>query len=265
MNDTGAPEIDVDALMTQIREEVTRSEGSSGAALEATSADSGGRSQIAAAARVERGSLTRLGDFSQSHGADFLGVAYRVVLNRSPDAIGEQYYLRLLRNGASKAEILGRLRYSAEGRRVRASIEGLGRAYFLDKLSRAPIVGPVWALFSTLWALPNRERRLRVIESEVMQVAASADRQIESARKVAQDALDQVNSRLRVLAEGVAERATAAEVEEIRRALKELHEARLAADNSRNDTLPSPHPLTGGSGPARRATIKKGRAPASRK
>jgi hypothetical protein len=65
----------------------------------------------------------------------FIKNAYKVILHRDPDSTGMHHYLSKLRSNAlSKAEILARLRYSAEGKRVRTKIEGLSIWIFIRSI-----------------------------------------------------------------------------------------------------------------------------------
>src|SRR6266403_2193103 len=170
MNDPRAPEIDLEARVAQLRVEVARWCGTSevetqkgGVGGSSTASRDSTRSlSVPDAAKLPEAAIRPLpserrvdvtppavrethrdaclSDFSQVHDAAFIGAAYRVVLRRDPDPVGAEYYLGLLRSGASKAEILGRLRYSAEGRAIGGPIDGLARAYSADKLARFPVV-----------------------------------------------------------------------------------------------------------------------------
>lgn len=75
--------------------------------------------------------------------ADFVDVAYRTILRRPPDEAGRQHYVRWLRSGATKVDIMADLRWSAEGRARNVHVDGLLRPYLLDKWSRIRIIGPV--------------------------------------------------------------------------------------------------------------------------
>jgi hypothetical protein len=66
---------------------------------------------------------------------EFVWNAYRALLKRDPDDDGFQSHLKALRSGnAGKIDILGRLRYSPEGRRARVRVYGL---FFRALLSKA--------------------------------------------------------------------------------------------------------------------------------
>ena len=58
-----------------------------------------------------------INDFLKYHDRDFVINAFRGILRRNPDTDGFEYFLHNLRSGLmTKAEIMGRLRYSPEGR-----------------------------------------------------------------------------------------------------------------------------------------------------
>ena len=55
----------------------------------------------------------------------FIDTAYLVVLRRIPDADGRAYYLRRLREGLHRIEILAQLRASKEGRGTKSTLADL--------------------------------------------------------------------------------------------------------------------------------------------
>ncbi len=61
-------------------------------------------------------------------GEEFVQAAFMALLNRRPDATGGRLYLRALRNGTSKLQILHELSISEECRLVAGGIEGLADA-----------------------------------------------------------------------------------------------------------------------------------------
>lgn len=72
----------------------------------------------------------------------FIIAAYRLLLSRNPDDAGLDHYLTLLRSGRiSKVEIIGRIRYSRDGRRGQVRVKGLCLRYACAILSKTPIAG----------------------------------------------------------------------------------------------------------------------------
>lgn len=97
------------------------------------------------------------------HVADFLALpldvflvsAYRVVLDREPDAGGLSHYQRcLLRGSLTRIEVLGRLKLSPEGRRRGGALGGVMPAFFLAMVYRVPLAGPALAFAARLLAMP---------------------------------------------------------------------------------------------------------------
>jgi len=80
-------------------------------------------------------------DFLKYHDKDFVINAYRGILQRHPDRVGLSAYLNDLRSGRrSKIEILGRLRYSAEGRGKGVRITGLLLHFLVQSAHHLPVI-----------------------------------------------------------------------------------------------------------------------------
>ncbi|MCL1634638.1 methyltransferase domain-containing protein [Luteimonas sp. SX5] len=101
-----------------------------------------------------------LADLLAFSDADFVVTAYRVVLFRSPDEEGFRHFLSQLRLGnLSKVEVLGALRWSAEGRARGVHIDGLLAPYVMRQWRRKRVIGPLigWLhAFARLGSLPDR-------------------------------------------------------------------------------------------------------------
>ncbi len=97
-----------------------------------------------------------LADFLQYHDSLFIRNAYRGILGREPDEQGYHYYLTKLRNGAfNKIDVLGRLRYSTEGRYVAKRIRGLVLPFVFNSMCRIPMVGYLVRLGAGILQLPR--------------------------------------------------------------------------------------------------------------
>lgn len=145
MIETDNPEINVDELMARIRAEAaqwpdldfrspvnTPSLTSSAVALPRAPSEP---------AFVSK-SVYTLADFLDAHDDAFIRRAYRGILGREPDVGGFQNYLEQLRTGrVAKVEILGRLRYSPEGREKAVKIRGLLAPFVVATVSRLPVIG----------------------------------------------------------------------------------------------------------------------------
>jgi SAM-dependent methyltransferase len=87
--------------------------------------------------------------------ATFVKVAYRTMLGREADPDGFDHYVRQLRSGAlDKVEILGELRYSAEGQAHPVDIPGLDWRYRLRRLGRRRGLGGVVRWLTAFVRLP---------------------------------------------------------------------------------------------------------------
>lgn len=111
----------------------------------------------------------RLTDLLAYHDEAFVQVAFLAVLRRAPDASGYAHYLHLLRGGCSKVDILGRIRYSPEGRMQQTDVEGLAIRYAIQRVYRLPLVGPVMRVVGAVAQGPTTLRNQRVFESHVTQ------------------------------------------------------------------------------------------------
>ena len=96
-----------------------------------------------------------LNDFLNYHDEVFVHFAYRAILGREADSAGMNHYLGKLRAGKlSKIEILGRLRYSPEGKKKRTFIKGLITPFVLYSLYRVPVIGYLLRWFVIMLRLP---------------------------------------------------------------------------------------------------------------
>lgn len=85
----------------------------------------------------------------------FIATAYREILGREPDSAGASHYQRLmLRGSMCRAEVLGRLAFSSEGRRRGGRLAGLMPAFFFALAYRIPVIGPVAGLAARALRLP---------------------------------------------------------------------------------------------------------------
>lgn len=104
------------------------------------------------------------------HDDEFIRHAYHRILSRNPDPNGFSHYLKILRAGESKIEILGRLRYSREGRQCKAVIPGLLLAFTWQRIYRLPVLGRILHIISCIYHLPDMERAQRALEAFTMRV-----------------------------------------------------------------------------------------------
>jgi O-antigen chain-terminating methyltransferase len=113
---------DLDHILTAIRAEAARRGGSTRIGVEATEIATSGM-RLSRPALV--GEPRHVRDYLTLSSERLLDVAYRRLLNRPPDATGVAHYRGGMRTGQwTKAEVLGRIRYSAEGRAKRVAVPG---------------------------------------------------------------------------------------------------------------------------------------------
>jgi hypothetical protein len=75
--------------------------------------------------------------------ADFVRCAYVTILGRQPEAHGEAFYTRRIRQGHSKLEVLWQLRRSPEGRAHDPGIAQLDRTLKRAAWGRRPLIGAI--------------------------------------------------------------------------------------------------------------------------
>jgi len=108
------------------------------------------------------------GDLLVYYDRAFVHSAYWAILRRAPDKGGLETYLKKLRAGISKVEILGLLRYSPEGRIADVTVSGLMVPFAISRICHWPIVGPPLRLFTAFLNSPETERKQRVFEDQVI-------------------------------------------------------------------------------------------------
>ena len=189
------PEIDVVRLMQGIRDELSghnrRSATSHGllGPIELFLPDPESVAAAAASLPVRKDNSYAVTEFLQYEDADFIHAAYRGILNRAADSGGFERYLEILRRGASKVEILGRIRYSPEGKSRGTRVQGLAGPFVLDWISRLPIVGRPVAIIIAMWNGPVTERGYRRLASELAHWRAQSQRDAARSTRLIHEAL----------------------------------------------------------------------------
>ncbi|HEY0178296.1 MAG TPA: methyltransferase domain-containing protein [Dokdonella sp.] len=126
------------------------------------------RAEAAAADGIERERRDyAIGELTGPDHRAFVERAFRALLKRPADEAGAERQIALLAAGAAKAEVLGDLRWSPEGRRLGVRVHGLLPRYLLAKLSRVPLLGYCvdWAL--ALAGLPMLLRHQRAADASI--------------------------------------------------------------------------------------------------
>jgi hypothetical protein len=108
-----------------------------------------------------------LEDFMRFHNGDFIRNAYRGILGREPDPQGYQHYLTQLREGKmTKAQILGRLRYSPEGKVKSVKIPRLIGVFLLESTYKVPGIGYLLQVLAVLLQCPSLPRKIQAFETD---------------------------------------------------------------------------------------------------
>ncbi|WP_395620835.1 hypothetical protein [Dokdonella sp.] len=163
--------------------------------------------------------VVQLGQLSQFHGAAFVRNAYLALLGREADETAVKTQMALLGRGISKIEIMGNLRWSAEGRFKAVSVPGLWPRYLLQKATHVPILGYVLQLAMGLAGLPAIVRHQRAADA-LHVTRADAIEQATHALDARLQSQAEEGARLRVDHDALQVRAAAAES-----ALAQLSEA----------------------------------------
>jgi len=203
MLETHIPQINVDDIMQYVRKEVEQL---------AQSPDSYTRSTIYAETVSAQSQITsfilpasKKYDFSELltfHNLDFIANGYAAILRRVPDLKGRDYYLSRLQDGTlSKAEILGRMRFSKEGRSHKIKVSGLFFPFIVQSSFKIPLLGRFLRIIVGIFNLPQILRNIQKLEQTLLR------------------ANDRMNNRLKILllVNSNLERRFATSVEDLQR------------------------------------------------
>lgn len=229
-------DLPLDALMSRVREEVSKRRSQEAAASDDHDGDIRVTKRLprwsAAASRLPVKPSYGLADLLQFADEEFVLTAYRIVLRRPADADGLKSFLDAMRNGLmSKVEVLGALRFSDEGRRNDVHIDGLLIPYKLHRLRRVPVLGRILAFGMALVRLPRLSMLLQSTEN------ASA-RATQEVGHLVNRLVDDLESHFRAIDEDIGEAAresalnraeVRAEALEVRAGAVEVEAARLRA------------------------------------
>lgn len=108
------------------------------------------------------------------HDGAFIQVAYASLLGREPDPQGFEHYLELLHQGRSKAEILGAIRDSEEGRARGIQVDGLAARARLARLFKKPVVGKLAQIALAVVQLPTSLKNQRRFDDHLLSVLGQA-------------------------------------------------------------------------------------------
>lgn len=132
-----------------------------------------------AVSRFEQKGEYQLSELLAYSGEEFVDVAYRAVLRRTPDAEGKRAYVTALRSGRlCKVRILGALRSSGEGLHAGVPIHGLRLAYFIHRMFAKPLVGRPLRWLTSLVRLDRVPRSIEELEVRLAERDDRLERQV---------------------------------------------------------------------------------------
>ena len=205
MIESSNPDIDVDGLMRRIRAEI---EGARARGLDLPRlADDHDLANPVAPVPMpaplipgfvpNSGGRYRLDELLRYHDETFVRVAYAAILRREPDPTGLRDYLDLLRAGASKVDILGRIRYSPEGNAAGVEIEGLRTRARMQRLYRVPLLGRLLRIATGIWNLPQALQGQRAFENRAMTLFDATRSMVQAEGAVLREGLRTLDEDLR--------------------------------------------------------------------
>jgi predicted SAM-dependent methyltransferase len=109
---------------------------------------------------------TNLEDLLLCNDREFIESAYSLILMRSADDGGLQFYLARLRSGVGKLQILTELSTSDEARVRGAMLQGLRSRLRRQQLESVPLLGPIFGFLSRVAGDSKATARMRAIEWE---------------------------------------------------------------------------------------------------
>jgi len=185
MTEATQSQINLEQLMSEIREAVARREAEgraslAGATLELYEAMLAADQPSAQSVEVSPLELQpefvrnpdnryHINDLLQYHDRTFVWNAYRAILKREPDEPGLNQYVKTLRSGRyNKTDILASLRFSVEGKSNNVEIVGLERRPFFRHLYRVPVLGYLLEMLVAIVRLPTTIHGQRQFQEHVL-------------------------------------------------------------------------------------------------
>ena len=164
----------------------------------------------------------------------FIEQAFQAVLGRIADAQGFAHYLKQLRSGKNRLEILVDMRFSKEGKAAGSRVAGLTALSWLLRLRSFPVVKQAVDVLTLPWAVMNTLQRIRSIDSVLQQ----QDKQHQTDVKALNREVNRVASDLQVAKSEILLQALAGETRQVQLSekldsnttytnalVRELHEA----------------------------------------
>lgn len=129
---------------------------------------------------------------------DFVTMAYRLVLGREADPVGERQFTDQLRRGMAKTEILYALRSSPEGRAWPVELPGLKRKMAMVRLFQAPIFRRLGIPRAGQYSNSASARSKRRLENDVARLSRDVG-QIASSLADLADRVSRIDQRMVLL------------------------------------------------------------------
>ncbi len=152
--------------------------------------------------------------FLQFHDQAFINRAYAAILHRDPDPQGGRFYLEKLSSGElSRVDILGRLRYSREGRRKKVPVKGLLCPFIFHRLFKFPLLGWGLRVVTGVLHLPIILKNVSRLESEFITRTRFMEEKLLSSVSEIREQMDRLEDQvIQARAEHEAKRAESGEL-----------------------------------------------------
>jgi len=109
-------------------------------------------------------------------GETFVVEAYRLLLHRDPDPSGLAHFLLELDRGTGAAEIVWRIRYSPEGRRIAADVSDIRFVLMRERIYSLPLAGRLFRAIGETCSLIGAQRKRRAFEYKIARKLEEAGR-----------------------------------------------------------------------------------------
>ena len=194
---------------------------------------------------------TNLEDLLLCNDHEFIECAYKLILMRSADAGGLQFYLARLRSGVGKLQILGELSTSDEARMRGALLKGLSSRLKLQQLESVPVLGPIFGFLSRVAGDSKATVRRKAIARETLALGNALSRVIHREKQLEseqllfrhrQEAFEAQQSMFRQSLEDACRRQEAFEKQQLPaliQTLSDLNQRQLANDNDHDNLCKS--------------------------
>jgi SAM-dependent methyltransferase len=117
----------------------------------------------------ENGRTLHINDLLQYHDRAFVSAAYQAILQRYPDGAGSEHFLDRLRKGdLDRVELIGRLRFSPEGRSRGVAVKGMLPRLMVVLPGKIPVLGYLVRWVTALAKLPCLVRRMEQMETRAV-------------------------------------------------------------------------------------------------